>query len=145
MAQEAEQILELKSRCLSCLWKTFSLHLLRSLDCASTLNHQPWTVEHCAPIKIWPWLWVLKTYKCSQRKSGLLDLTQNQLNQVLDWLLEFLLKDVRNWIVPLCWCTMQTRESQQHSQPEEGWRGSCGHSMVVAGPWPGGSIYFKSD
>lgn len=151
VAQEAEQILRAKFNC-SGLCKTFSLlRRLRRLDFASSFQPSPWTVKHCAPIKIWPQLWVLKTNKCSQRKSSLLDLTQSQLNQVLDWALRTFVLRRKKLDLPLVLCTMQTYPERQPAlqgasrlrRDGEG-RGSYGHSILVAGPWTGDSIYFKN-
>lgn len=134
------------------LCKTFSLlRRLRRLDFASTFQPLLWTVKHCAPIKTWPQLWVLKTNKCSQRKSGLLDLTQSQLNQVLDWALRTFVLRRKKLDLPFVLCTMQTYPEGQPAlqgasrlrRDGEG-RGSYGHSILVAGPWTGDSIYFKS-
>jgi len=58
-------------------------------------------------------MWVLKTYKCNQRKSGLLHLTQSQLNQALDWALRIFVTRRKKLDLPHVLRTMQTYPERQ--------------------------------
>lgn len=48
-----------------------------------------------------------KTFKLIQRKSGLLDLTQSQLNQTLDWAVRIFVTRRKKLGLPLVLCTVQ--------------------------------------
>lgn len=48
-----------------------------------------------------------KTFKLIQRKSGLLDVTQSQLNQALDWAVRIFVTRRKKLDLPLLLCTVQ--------------------------------------
>lgn len=66
------------------------------------MDHGLW-----APIKIWPQLQVSETFQIIQRKSGLLHLTQSQLNQAFDWAVRIFVTRRKKLDLPLVLCIVQ--------------------------------------